>query len=152
MRRLSPRSCLLLCALVLGGCGTTSPRFTSSSPVPAPAPVPSRDLSVHQLAGIASYYAEEFDGRRTANGETYDMHQLTAAHRTLPFNTVVRVTHQQSGGSVVVRINDRGPFKDDRVIDLSLEAAKRLGLIARGTGQVRLEVLERGSQGTPVTE
>jgi rare lipoprotein A len=141
---------MLLLALVLGGCGTTSPRFTSSSP--APAPVPSRDLSVHQLAGIASYYAQEFDGRRTASGETYDMHQLTAAHRTLPFNTTVRVTHQQTGESVVVRINDRGPFKDDRVIDLSLEAAKRLGLIARGTGPVRLEVLELGSQGRPVTE
>jgi rare lipoprotein A len=82
----------------------------------------------------------------------YDMHQLTAAHRTLPFNSTVRVTHQQTGVSVVVRINDRGPFKDDRVIDLSLEAAKRLGLIAHGTGPVRLEVLELGTQGTPVTE
>jgi rare lipoprotein A len=102
---------------------------------------PSRDISVHQLAGIASYYAEEFNGRPTASGEQYDMHALTAAHRTLPFNSMVRVTSVSTGQSVVVRINDRGPFKDDRVIDLSLAAAQRIGLIAKGTGSVTLEVL-----------
>lgn len=137
---------MLLCVLVLTGCGTSSPRF-SSSPRP-----PSRDVPVHQLTGVASYYAHEFDGKATASGEVYDMHQLTAAHRTLPFNSLVRVTNQQTGESVVVRINDRGPFKSDRVIDLSLAAAQRIGLIAQGTGPVRLEVLELGSSGTPVQE
>lgn len=146
MVRRGLRTSVLLCVLVLTGCGTTSPRFTSSTRPP------SRDGSVHQLAGIASYYAHEFDGKPTANGEVYDMHQLTAAHRTLPFNSLVRVTYQQTGESVVVRINDRGPFKNDRVIDLSLAAAQRIGIIAQGTGQVRLEVLELGSPGTPVAE
>ena len=130
------------------GCAGTSPRFTSSS---GEAP-PTRDLSVHQLSGIASYYAEEFDGRQTANGEVYDMHAMTAAHRTLPFNTTVKVTHLQTGESVIVRINDRGPFKDDRVIDLSLGAARKIGLIAKGTGPVRLEVLELGAPGKLINE
>jgi rare lipoprotein A len=97
------------------------------------------------MTGIASYYAEEFDGRPTANGEKYDMHALTAAHRTLPFNTVVRVMNVENGYSVVVRINDRGPFKDDRVIDLSLEAAQRIRLIAKGTGAVALEIVDQAT-------
>lgn len=94
--------------------------------------------------GIASYYADEFNGRRTSNGETYDMNSMTAAHRTLPFNTKVRVTNSLTGKFIVVRINDRGPFKDDRVIDLSLAAAKALELIGSGTAPVRLEVVEFG--------
>jgi rare lipoprotein A len=93
------------------------------------------------MSGIASFYAEEFNGRPTASGETYDMHALTAAHRTLPFNTAVRVTQTENNKSVIVRINDRGPFKDDRVIDLSLEAARRIGLTAKGTGPVKLEII-----------
>jgi rare lipoprotein A len=101
---------------------------------------------VHQLEGIASYYADEFHGRKTSNGEVYDMHALTAAHRTLPFNTKVRVVNINNGRSVVVRVNDRGPFKDDRVIDLSLEAGLQLGLLASGTAPVRLEILEPGTE------
>jgi rare lipoprotein A len=146
MLRRTLRTSVLLCVLLLTGCGTTSPRFTT-----APRP-PSRDAGTHQLSGIASYYAHEFDGRQTASGEVYDMHQLTAAHRTLPFNSLVRVTNRQTGVTVVVRINDRGPFKNDRVIDLSLAAAERIGIIAQGTGPVKLEVLGLGSSGTTVTE
>ena len=149
MVRRTFRTTVFLCILFLTGCGTTSPRFTSAS---APVPAASRDAGMHQLTGIASYYAQEFDGRPTANGEMYDMHKLTAAHRTLPFNSLVRVTNQQTGESVVVRINDRGPFKKDRVIDLSLAAAQQIGLIAPGTGPVRLDVLELGAPGTTVTE
>ena len=130
----------VLCALVAAGCTGSYPRFT---PREAAARA-SRDPADHQLEGIASYYADEFNGRRTANGEVYDMHAMTAAHRTLPFNTRVRVTNKATGRSVVVRVNDRGPFKDDRVIDLSLEAGKRLGLLAFGTAGVELEVLEMG--------
>lgn len=94
--------------------------------------------------GVASYYAEEFNGRKTSNGETYDMNQMTAAHRTLPFNSHVRVINTSTGKSVVVRINDRGPFKDNRIIDLSLAAAKTLELIGSGTANVRLEVIDLG--------
>ena len=72
------------------------------------------------------------------------MHALTAAHRTLPFNTKVRVNNLENGKSIVVRINDRGPFKDDRIIDLSLGAAKAIGLIGPGTAKVRLEIIELG--------
>lgn len=146
MLRRTARTCVLMVLILVAGCGTTSPRFTSGA---RPA---SRDTAVHQLSGIASYYADEFDGRQTASGEVYDMHQLTAAHRTLPFNSLVRVTNRKSGESVVVRINDRGPFKNDRVIDLSLAAAKRVGIIAPGTAPVQLDVLELGSTGTTVTE
>jgi rare lipoprotein A len=95
--------------------------------------------------GMASYYADEFHGRTTANGETYDMHALTAAHRTLPFNTRLRVTNLENRRSVTVRVNDRGPFKDDRIIDLSLAAAEAIGLIANGTARVSIDVLELGS-------
>ena len=129
---------LMLCAVGIMGCGTSAPRFRSE---PQSTPV-SRDTGIHQLSGIASYYADEFDGRTTASGEQYDMHALTAAHRTLPFSTTVRVTNNDNGRSVIVRINDRGPFKDDRVIDLSLEAARRIGLIAKGTGPVTLEIVD----------
>jgi rare lipoprotein A len=94
-----------------------------------------------RLEGMASYYADEFHGRTTANGETYDMHNLTAAHRTLPFNTRVRVTNLSNNRSVVVRINDRGPFVSDRIIDLSLRAAQELSMVGPGTARVALELL-----------
>lgn len=92
--------------------------------------------------GEASYYAPSFHGRRTASGEKYDRWALTAAHRTLPFDTYVRVTDKQSGKSVIVRINDRGPHKAGRIIDLSEKAAQELGMIARGVGIVRIEVTQ----------
>ncbi|HET9253294.1 MAG TPA: septal ring lytic transglycosylase RlpA family protein [Candidatus Eisenbacteria bacterium] len=89
--------------------------------------------------GIAAYYATAFHGRRTASGSVYDERDLTAAHRTLPFGTRVRVTHLENRKEVVVTINDRGPFTKGRVIDLSREAAKRLDLIRDGIARVRLE-------------
>jgi rare lipoprotein A len=101
-----------------------------------------------QLEGVASYYAEDFHGRKTSVGEIYDMHALTAAHRTLPFNSVVRVMNLDNNRSVDVRINDRGPFKDNRIIDVSLRAAMDLGLIAKGTAPVRVEILELGPSPT----
>lgn len=91
--------------------------------------------------GGASYYAAEFHGRRTASGERFDNGALTAAHRTLPFGSKVRVTNPANGTSVVVRINDRGPFTRGRLIDVSHAAAKRLGLIARGHAVVKLALL-----------
>lgn len=92
--------------------------------------------------GSASYYAAKFHGRRTASGERFDNAAMTAAHRTLPFGTKVRVTNPSTGKSVVVRINDRGPFTRGRMIDVTHAAAKQLGLIARGHGTVELALVE----------
>ncbi|WP_271438507.1 septal ring lytic transglycosylase RlpA family protein [Pontixanthobacter luteolus] len=92
-------------------------------------------------SGVASYYGRRFHGRKTANGERFNMNALTAAHRTLPFGTEVRVTNPRNGKSVTVRINDRGPFARSRTIDLSRAAATEIGLIKRGHGTVELEVL-----------
>ncbi len=92
--------------------------------------------------GIASWYGPEFHGKSTSSKEIYDMHDLTAAHSTLPLGTYVMVTNLTNGRSVAVRINDRGPFVKDRVIDLSYAAAKALDMIGPGTAQVRIEVLK----------
>jgi rare lipoprotein A len=92
--------------------------------------------------GSASYYAHRFQGRRTASGERYDEDALTAAHRTLPFGTRVQVTNLDNDHTVVVRINDRGPHRKGRVLDVSRRAARELGFIGDGTTRVRLEVLE----------
>ncbi|MFN4112659.1 MAG: septal ring lytic transglycosylase RlpA family protein [Sphingomonadaceae bacterium] len=111
-------------------------------PVPA-APQPPRTPVVRLLgSGVASFYGGELHGRRTASGERFDMHALTAAHRTLPFGTRVMVTNPANGRSVTVRINDRGPFHGGRVIDVSRAAANELGLVARGHGTVELALVE----------
>jgi rare lipoprotein A len=91
--------------------------------------------------GVASWYGYPFQGRRTSNGEIYDMHEFTAAHRTLPFNAMVRVTNLTNGKQTEVRINDRGPFVANRVIDLSLSAAQAIEMVGPGTAHVRLEVI-----------
>ena len=101
----------------------------------APAPVG------YTEEGNASWYGNPFHGRRASNGETYDMHKLTAAHRTLPFDTMVRVTNLSNNKSTVVRITDRGPFVENRVIDLSMAAAREIESIGPGVVPVRLEVL-----------
>ena len=91
--------------------------------------------------GIASWYGPGFHGKRTASGEVYDMYAMTAAHRTLPFGTIVRVVDLDTGRSVVVRINDRGPFVEGRVIDLSYAAAVELGMVRKGLARVGLQIL-----------
>jgi len=91
--------------------------------------------------GVASWYGPGFDGRKTSSGEIYDMHGLTAAHNVLPLHTLVKVTNLSNNKDVVVRINDRGPFVKDRVIDLSLAAAQRIGMVAPGTSPVRVSVI-----------
>lgn len=91
--------------------------------------------------GVASWYGPGFHGQTTSNGETYDQYGMTAAHRTWPLGTRVRVTNEQNGRSVIVRINDRGPFVGDRILDLSYGAATQLDLVQGGTGLVRLEPL-----------
>ncbi|MEP3422068.1 MAG: septal ring lytic transglycosylase RlpA family protein [Erythrobacter sp.] len=93
--------------------------------------------------GVASYYGRRFHGRLTANGERFDMRAMTAAHKTLPFGTMVRVTNPRNGRSVTVRINDRGPFIAGRTIDLSRGAAERIGMISSGHARVQLELVGR---------
>ncbi|HKS81455.1 MAG TPA: septal ring lytic transglycosylase RlpA family protein [Candidatus Acidoferrales bacterium] len=109
----------------------------------------------YEEQGVASWYGVPFNGHRTSNGEIYDMHQLTAAHRTLPFNSIVRVTNLANGMHVDVRINDRGPFVANRVIDLSLAAAQAIQMVGTGTAPVRLDLIsgsnpESGSFGVQV--
>ncbi|MFL0356267.1 septal ring lytic transglycosylase RlpA family protein [Erythrobacter sp. GH1-10] len=104
---------------------------------------PVEDPVVRSLGtGVASYYGRRFHGRRTANGERFDMRGMTAAHKTLPFGTKVRVTNPRNGRSVVVRINDRGPFVRGRTIDVSRAAAEELGMVSRGHARVELDVVE----------
>jgi rare lipoprotein A len=91
--------------------------------------------------GVASWYGVPFNGHRTSNGEIYDMHAFTAAHRTLPFGAVVRITNLRNGLQTEVRINDRGPFVSNRIIDLSLSAAQSLQMVGPGTAPVRIELI-----------
>jgi len=135
---------------------TASPRFvTGSSPAsrpssgssPSPSTRPAASPSgkaLLVLEGTASYYADAFHGKQAANGEIFDMNDLTAAHRTLPFGTRVKVTNLSNQKSVVVRVIDRGPYVEGRIIDLSLAAAKAVDMIGTGTARVRIEVVEWG--------
>jgi len=99
-------------------------------------------LPLRVWKGTASWYGSRFHGRRTANGETYDMFAYTAAHPTLPFGSLVRLVNPRTGRSQLVRINDRGPFVDDREIDVSYGVARRLGITEKGLARVRIELLE----------
>jgi rare lipoprotein A len=134
--RVQRRLVIAISVLILAtACGKKVP--VSAGPVAAP---------LSELQGLASYYAEPYHGRRTASGEVFDTYQqLTAAHRTLPFNTVVKVTNQENGKDVEVRINDRGPFVDGRVIDLSLKAAREIDMERSGVARVKLTVLKEGA-------
>lgn len=91
--------------------------------------------------GLASYYAHQFHGRKTASGERFNMHAMTVAHKTLPFGTKLKVTCESTGKSVVVKVNDRGPFHGNRVLDLSYGAAKALGTVGKGVSKVKYEIL-----------
>ena len=100
--------------------------------------------SIESVTGFASFYADAFDGKMTANGEIYNMYELTAAHKTYPFNTMIRVVNLANNKTVIIRINDRGPFIEGRIIDLSLGAATQLGMDKTGVQEVRLEIIEWG--------
>jgi rare lipoprotein A len=136
----------LILLLVTTGCATarvSAPPPASRTAIPAPSasrpPAPRPDGPTQ--TGEASWYGRQHHGKRTASGEVYDMNKLTAAHRTLPLGTRVRVTNVDNGRSVDVRINDRGPFVDGRVLDLSRAAAERLGALGEGVIRVSLTVL-----------
>jgi rare lipoprotein A len=96
------------------------------------------------LYGESSYYADKFHGRKTANGEIFDMYKKTAAHKTLPFNTMIEVTNLENNKSVIVRVNDRGPFVGNRILDLSYGAAREIDMITSGVAEVRIKIIERG--------
>ncbi|MEZ7934468.1 MAG: septal ring lytic transglycosylase RlpA family protein [Sulfurospirillum sp.] len=93
------------------------------------------------FSGISSWYGKDFHGKKTSNGEVYNMYDMTAAHKTLPMNTMLKVTNLKNNKSIVVRVNDRGPFVGTRIIDLSYTAATRIDLVANGTGPVGIEVI-----------
>lgn len=98
-----------------------------------------REQHASSIEGIASYYAHDFHGRKTASGEIFNMHAMTAAHREYPFGTRLRVTNLDNGNVVEVVVNDRGPFAKNRILDLSLAAARKLDMIRSGTARVRIE-------------
>jgi rare lipoprotein A len=139
---------LLLLLVLAGACSSRPPRV-SRPPQPPPAPptfpAPPPTASAKPIRvlgeGLASWYGVPYHGRRAANGEIYDMYKLTAAHLTLPFETIVRVTNLNNGKQTDVRITDRGPFVEDRIIDLSLAAARAIDMVAAGVVPVRLEFI-----------
>ncbi len=120
-----------------------APPLASIPTKPQPKSQPTRNTLLASLRGYASWYGPGFHGRLSASGEPFNQYDLTAAHRTLPFGTRVRVTNLRNGSSVVVRINDRGPYHGNRIIDLSRAAARVLGLTRMGVAPVRVEVLGR---------
>jgi rare lipoprotein A len=141
-------------AVALCGCGHKSKVATAPTPRPsaphahaAPA-IPAPPGTTEE--GLASWYGPPYHGRQAADGEIYDMEKLTAAHRTMPFNTWVRVTNMTNGRTVDVRITDRGPFVDGRIIDLSKAAARQIELLGPGVGPVRLQVISAPHPDTDV--
>jgi rare lipoprotein A len=138
--------------LALVGCGEKKrvatrypappPPATAQPRVPTQVEPSDRRPALFVESGLASWYGAPYHNRKSATGEIYDMHQMTAAHKTLPLNSIVRVTNVASGKSAVVRINDRGPFIGDRIIDLSYAAAKAIDVWRAGVAKVRVEVLE----------
>ena len=150
--------CLLL-AFCLSGCGSkkipSKPHISSTAKKKAGVPATQRPYVINGITyypipsavgyreqGIASWYGEPFHGRRTSNGEVYNMYGPTAAHKTLPMHTILLVRNLDNGRSTVVRINDRGPFVRERVIDLSYTKAQELGVLTRGTARVEIVALE----------
>lgn len=125
-------------ALAVSGCATAV-RFRSSE---ASNPVATATVLGSRYHGIASYYHDSFHGRRTASGEIFRQDELVAAHPSLPFGTLVRVTNVRNGRSVVVRITDRGPHVAGRILDVSRAAAEQLGMIAEGLAEIEITILE----------
>jgi len=122
------------------------PKSTEKKDKPIPVPDlpidPTRINTKPYQIGYSSYYAHKFHGRLTANGETFDMNGLSAAHRELPLGTIIRVTHLGNGNSVTLKVNDRGPFVEGRILDLSLGAARELDMIEAGVAKVMIEIVK----------
>ena len=143
---------MFIVGAMFAGC-TPSPRYTvditvgTKPPKKSPgskgstADSPASALKGKKIRGLASYYAKQFHGKKTANGETFDMYGLSAAHKTLPFNTWLEVKNLSNGRTIIVRINDRGPFVKGRIIDLSYGAAKELHMLNAGVQEVELTII-----------
>jgi rare lipoprotein A len=144
--RLFGTGLLLSLALLVACAGGQVPpapvAAVAPSPVEVPVPLPPVQEANYRETGIASWYGKELHGKQTANGEVFDMYGLSAAHRTLPLGTFVRVTNLDNFKSITVRINDRGPFFKSRFLDLSYGAAKELGFVSQGTARVKIETIE----------
>lgn len=132
-------SIIFIISLIINGCSVV--RFPTETEIPSE-PVEEGTATEIVQTGIASYYAHKFHGRKTANGERFDMNALTAAHNTLPFNSIIKVTNLKNGKSVYVRINDRHPGVKGRIIDLSYQAAKELDMIKDGVVKVKIEIIK----------
>ena len=124
----------------------SSPRYSSTSAKknPTNSNLSTSNIKDHKLEGISSWYGPNFHGKLTANGEVYDMYGVTAAHKTLPLNTICRVTNLANDKSLILRINDRGPYIKGRILDCSYGAAKKLDFINQGTTKVQIDVIEWG--------
>ena len=141
----------LIFLMSLSGC-SNSPRYrtgpvkSSGKKSISPPSLKTKSNVEHRkvMKGVSSFYAEDFHGKLTANGEVYDMYGLTAAHKTLPLNTIVRVTNLVNNKSLILRVNDRGPYVKGRILDCSYGAAKKLDFIVQGTTDVKIEVIEWG--------
>ncbi|MEE3234024.1 MAG: septal ring lytic transglycosylase RlpA family protein [Candidatus Latescibacterota bacterium] len=128
--------------------------FTKSERVVKPKPIPLPNKTAHPVStesidttrayqiGVSSFYGKKFHGRKTANGETFNMYKLTAAHRVLPLGTYVRVTHLDNGRWVEVKVNDRGPFIEGRILDLSFAAALEIEMVNAGKARVMIEIMD----------
>ena len=142
---------VLIFLMILSGC-SNSPRYrtgpvkTSGKKSISTPSLKTKSNVEHRkvMKGVSSFYAEDFHGKLTANGEVYDMYGLTAAHKTLPLNTIVRVTNLVNNKSLILRINDRGPYIKGRILDCPYGAAKKLDFIVQGTTDVKIEVIEWG--------
>jgi len=131
--------CFLL-TLSLISCASSNKISSTSNVITQKEPVAVGDIQY----GVSSYYADKFHGRRTANGEIYDMYGISGAHQTLPLNSIVKVTNLENNKELVMRINDRGPFIKNRIFDCSYGAAVKLSFISQGTTIVKVEVIEIG--------
>ena len=153
MRGVRPLALLVLLTMLAAAC-VSSPRYTSRpgkgarsktvAPPRSSAAASGRIRPGTVLSGVASFYGSDFHGKQTANGEIFDMYGVSAAHKTLPFNTIARVTNLNNRKQLIVRINDRGPYVKGRMLHLSYGAALKLGFVAEGTTKVRVEIIEVG--------
>lgn len=158
---------LLIVVIFIAGCSSRTTTYHRYDPTPTPPSTSSKVINTPQMhratmrpyivhgkkyyptkvsvgdsfSGVASWYGKKFHGKKTSNGEYYNMYDLTAAHKTLPMNTMVKVTNLNNNRELVLRVNDRGPFVKSRIIDLSYTAAHRLGVVKNGTAPVHLEIL-----------
>ena len=132
--------CLLIMFSLIS-CASSNKTADSESVIKQKEPVAVGDIQY----GVSSYYADKFHGKRTANGEIYDMYGISGAHQTLPLNSIVKVTNLENNKKLVIKINDRGPFIKDRIFDCSYGAAVKLAFISKETATVKVEVLEIGN-------